>query len=101
MLLNLHHPYLETHKSNKLFNKYFKYGASTFSMEIISDKKSTIEWMKSFKNASYKTSFGSAEHKFDSFPTILAKDKTLIRLTIGYEANIDLLIEELKEKLIK
>jgi cystathionine beta-lyase/cystathionine gamma-synthase len=99
ILLNVQHPYLEDHDSHDLFAKYFKFGASTFTMEVGLDKKTAITWMKSFTSTSFKTSFGSADSKFDNWPTRLTDKTTLVRLTIGYDTNEDILIEELKRKL--
>ena len=70
------------------------------SFVVSSSKNNAIKWMKSFKTIKYKTSFGSDEIKFDCWPVVLDKNVIRIRLSVGFETNIDNVISEFKTKLL-
>ena len=94
--ITINYPLLEGNKSYNLYNKYFKHGPCVFSFIINLNRHDSVEWMKSFKNITYKTSFGSKETKFDCWPVSKSKNKTQIRLAIGYESNVKDIINELQ-----
>ena len=88
-------------RNKELVQLYFKqYGPTLLTFVINMEKNDAKEWMQSFKNIKFKTSFGSAETKLDPWP-IKLKSKTLCRLSIGYDSNIDIIKEEFNMKLNK
>lgn len=99
-IMNVNYPLLQSNMSNKLALKYFKYGPNMLSFVVSSSKNNAIKWMKSFKTIKYKTSFGSDEIKFDCWPVVLDKNVIRIRLSVGFETNIDNVISEFKTKLL-
>lgn len=97
--VNVNYPLLEDNKSFNLSKKYFKYGPNMFSFVLPLSKSKSINWMKSFKTISYKTSFGSSETKFDCWPVLINQNQTQCRIAIGYDSNIKNIIEEFKIKI--
>jgi cystathionine beta-lyase/cystathionine gamma-synthase len=98
----VHYPLLQGTPSFERANKYFGIcGPSVLSFEINIPKDNAIKWMKSFRNVSYKTSFGSYETKFDTWPKDLRRTSTRCRIAIGYDSDIEAVKREFIEKLQK
>jgi len=93
---NVNYPLLENNTSYTLAKKYLKYGPNMLSFVLNKTKEDTIYWMKQFKTIKYKTSFGSSQTKFDCWSVALDETNTQIRLSIGYDCNVEETIHELK-----
>lgn len=99
-LKNVNYPLLENNSSYTLAKKYLRYGPNMLSFVLNKKKEYTIYWMKQFKTIKYKTSFGSSQTKFDCWPVALDETNTQIRLSIGYDCNVEETINELKLRII-
>jgi cystathionine beta-lyase/cystathionine gamma-synthase len=96
----VHYPLLQESPSFKRASKYFgKCGPSVLSFEINLPKENAIKWMKSFRTINYKTSFGSYETKFDTWPKALGGTITRCRIAIGFDSDIEAIKREFIEKI--
>jgi cystathionine beta-lyase/cystathionine gamma-synthase len=98
-VLEVNYSLLESNTNYKLACTYFKYGPSVVSFKIKMNIKDAKIWMSKFKSIIYKTSFGSKETKFDTWPKKISPDITQCRLAIGTESNSSVVIKELDQKL--
>ena len=96
----VHYPLLRSSPSFAMASKYFGIcGPSVLSFEIKKVKESAVQWMRSFKTVEYETSFGSSKTKFDTWPKFIKPDRTRCRIAVGFDSNIDRIIDEFKRKL--
>lgn len=87
------YPKLSNHKSFELAKKYFgNLGPSVFTFVMLCKRNVALEIMKKSK-IECSTSFGSATSRFDSWP-ISKKKKTICRLSVGYDDNVDDIVEK-------
>ena len=95
--INIIHPYLQTHKSYDMANKYFKNGLvpGIILLELNVPKNIAVALMVN-SNIPYKTSFGGAVTKFDPWP-FEVNGHTFCRLSIGYDESY----EHIEKVLIK
>ena len=96
----VHYPLLRSSPNFETASKYFGVcGPSVLSFEVEMKKDPAVQWMKSFKTVEYETSFGSYKTKFDTWPRFIKPDRTRCRIAVGYDSNIDRIIDEFRTKL--
>lgn len=91
---------LPTHSSHQRMNQFFQgHGPSVLTFIVNKSKTQTVSWLKQEQYFPYETSFGSAYSKIDPWPQHLSKNKTRIRLSIGYQEQLPNLIQKLSQLL--
>ena len=99
-LISVIHPYFEEHPSHDLMKKYFsvKLIPSVFLIVIKYKRKQMEKNLKKCKIFDYKTSFGYKHSRFDPY-CFAIDDNTYVRISIGYDDNIDTVINGINELL--
>lgn len=90
--LEISHPYINS------TNKYFNNGLypSVFTVKLIQvNKDDFVKIAKKSKIIEYKTSFGYKKSRIDTWPKQYSDGNLLIRISIGYDDNSDLIYNEL------
>ena len=106
------YPLLKSHPTYEIASKYLKYGPGIIWFHMVStiEKMSIVHKLLSDnKYLSYETSYGSPHSKIDQWPVLGKgflydnnnfennKDGIWIRLSIGYESDINIIIKGLEE----
>jgi cystathionine beta-lyase/cystathionine gamma-synthase len=89
-IINIVHPYLKNHKSQRLAEKYFKTGLYPNVMVLVLDK-SVRNNIQELNVISLRTSFGFKTSRIDP-SSVYKKDENKfihVRLSIGYEDTWD------------
>ena len=102
-ILDVEYPLLKKHLSFEQAKKYFVkgFGPSVLSFKISIDSiDSAAEWMKSFKNIAYKTSFGGNDTRFDLSFDKKVDDGVWCRLAVGFHVfnSAESIVEQLGAK---
>ena len=74
-------------------------GPSVLTFTVNKSKSEVISWLKQEQYFPYETSFGSAYSKLDPWPQHVSKNKTRIRLSIGYREQLSDLVQRLSQLL--
>ena len=88
------YPKLEDHISYERARKYFlEFGPSVLTLSVRMRKEEALKWMRSSKFVC-STSFGASDTRFDQWPMYSKKHSTC-RLSIGFDDNLENILEEL------
>jgi hypothetical protein len=74
-------------------------GPSVLTFIVNKSKSEVVSWLKEEQYFPYETSFGSAYSKLDPWPQFISKNRTRVRLSIGYGEQIPVLVQKLSQLL--
>lgn len=91
---------LPEHPSHERMIQFFGgEGPSVLTFIVNKSKSEVVSWLKEEQYFPYETSFGSAYSKLDPWPQFISKNRTRVRLSIGYQEQLPDLVQRLSQLL--
>ena len=99
VLKGICHVSLEAHRSHAVAKKQLAAGLwpSVFTIALSASKNAVIKVLPALKQIEHKTSFGSARSRTDPWPSRDEKGNTVVRIAIGYNDSLDVVMKGLKQ----
>lgn len=93
---SISHPMILSHPSNHLAQRYFKLYPSVLTFQVSFSKNMVLKKMKTSNYIDFKTSFGSANSRFDPWP-YKTGNRVVCRLSIGYDDTYENIINGINQ----